>query len=92
MGKKGGKNKDKKDNKLKKAKKLNEQPKAESKKAEKLQKEVPERRIPSAEERQQMIATAAYFMAEKQGFDPARERENWRAAELQIDEMLKDLI
>jgi len=87
MGKKADKDKEKKrDGKKNKAKK--------QAKINAIQPQPPlagtENRTPSTEERQRMIATAAYFIAEKQGFDPSRERENWRQAEMQIEAMLKD--
>lgn len=37
-----------------------------------------------AAERRDMIATAAYFRAEKRGFEPGHEVEDWLAAELEI--------
>ena len=43
----------------------------------------------SAEERWRMVATAAYHRAEKRGFEPGHEREDWLAAEKQIDAILK---
>ncbi len=43
----------------------------------------------SAEERWRMVATAAYHRAEKRGFEPGQEREDWLAAEKQIDAILK---
>lgn len=43
----------------------------------------------SVEQRLDMIATAAYYIAEKHGFDPNRVVQNWIEAEQQIDAMLK---
>ena len=41
--------------------------------------------------RLEMIATAAYFIAERHGFQPGRADQDWREAELQINaELLKD--
>lgn len=37
--------------------------------------------------REQMIATAAYFRAEARGFVPGREMEDWLAAEQEFDAM-----
>ncbi len=39
----------------------------------------------SAEERRQWIATAAYFKAERRGFAAGYEAEDWRDAELEIE-------
>ena len=35
--------------------------------------------------RQERVATAAYFIAERRGFAPGHEDEDWRLAEAQID-------
>jgi uncharacterized membrane-anchored protein len=88
MGKKkNAKNKEKKRAKAaKKAEKQLKKARQESKAAEGQKASASS---PSVEQRRQMIATAAYFIAEKHGFDPAREDENWREAEVQIDEMLR---
>jgi hypothetical protein len=43
----------------------------------------------SPQQRIDMIAEAAYFIAEKHGFDPQRVTQDWEQAEKQIDEMLK---
>ena len=43
----------------------------------------------SAEERWRMVATAAYHRAEKRGFQPGHEVEDWLAAEREIDAVLK---
>lgn len=37
------------------------------------------------EKRAEMIATAAYYIAERHGFNPERADQDWREAELQID-------
>jgi len=42
----------------------------------------------SAEERQQMIAVAAYFLAQGRNFEPGHEVEDWLVAEAEIDEKL----
>jgi len=44
--------------------------------------------IASAEERSEMIAVAAYFLAERRGFTPDGATDDWLAAEQQIDRML----
>lgn len=44
----------------------------------------------SAEERYRMIAEAAYFLAEKRGFLGGDVAEDWRQAETEIDQMLKE--
>ncbi|MGB5834525.1 MAG: DUF2934 domain-containing protein [Thiohalocapsa sp.] len=43
---------------------------------------------PSRTERDRMVAVAAYFLAERRGFGPGGERQDWRQAEQQIDLML----
>jgi len=40
------------------------------------------------EKRIEMIATAAYYIAERNGFNPERADQDWREAELQIDAAL----
>jgi hypothetical protein len=35
--------------------------------------------------RQERVATAAYYLAEKRGFAPGRETEDWLLAEAQVD-------
>jgi Protein of unknown function (DUF2934) len=39
----------------------------------------------TAEERQQWIATAAYFRAQRRGFTPGQEAADWIAAEAELD-------
>jgi hypothetical protein len=41
------------------------------------------------EVRRTMIAERAYLRAEKRGFAPGRETEDWLAAEVEIDSLLK---
>jgi len=41
------------------------------------------------EERQQLIAQAAYFIAERRGFAPGNEIEDWLQAEAEIEACLK---
>jgi hypothetical protein len=43
----------------------------------------------SSEERYQMIATAAYFLAERRGFSGCYEMVDWITAEAEIDAKLK---
>lgn len=43
--------------------------------------------LPS-EERHRMIALAAYFRAERRGFNPGRELDDWFEAEAKIDATL----
>lgn len=43
---------------------------------------------PSVEEVRQMIATAAYFRAEKRGFEVGYEQEDWLMAEKEISQLL----
>jgi hypothetical protein len=40
------------------------------------------------EDRQLLIAEAAYFRAERRGFQPGRELEDWLAAEIEVDALL----
>ena len=42
----------------------------------------------AASDRQAMIATAAYYSAEKRHFDPGGELEDWIAAESEIDSLV----
>lgn len=50
----------------------------------------PTRRVQvTAEGRREMIAQAAYLRAERRGFAPGRESEDWLAAELEVDALLK---
>lgn len=42
--------------------------------------------------RHEMIATAAYFIAEQRGFAPGHEQEDWRRAEAAIDKQLERLL
>ncbi|ESQ16824.1 MAG TPA: DUF2934 domain-containing protein [Chromatiaceae bacterium] len=44
---------------------------------------------PSRAERERMVAVAAYYLAERRGFAPGFERDDWQRAERQIDQMLK---
>jgi len=42
----------------------------------------------AGEDRQQLIAEAAYLRAERRGFQPGQELEDWLAAEIEIDALL----
>ncbi|MBK1704914.1 DUF2934 domain-containing protein [Halochromatium glycolicum] len=44
--------------------------------------------IVSPEERSEMIAVAAYFLAEQRGFTPDGATDDWLTAERQIDRLL----
>jgi hypothetical protein len=43
----------------------------------------------SQEQRREMIATAAYYIAERHGFSPGESEADWRTAEKEIDRLLK---
>jgi hypothetical protein len=43
----------------------------------------------SAEEREQMIRETAYYLSERDGFQPGQDEEYWQRAEQQIDLLLK---
>jgi hypothetical protein len=42
-------------------------------------------RIIDAQTRHELVAQAAYFRAQRRGFAPGREQEDWYAAEAEID-------
>jgi hypothetical protein len=42
----------------------------------------------SQDERREMIATMAYYLAEKHGFQPDRDQQNWLECEQMVDEIL----
>jgi hypothetical protein len=42
----------------------------------------------AGEDRYRMIAEAAYFRAERRGFEPGSELYDWLAAEIEVDEIL----
>ena len=44
----------------------------------------------AGEDRYRMIAEAAYFLAERRGFLPGGELQDWLAAELEVDEILAE--
>jgi hypothetical protein len=56
----------------------------------KAAKAAPQRRVQvSPEARHTMIAEAAYLRAERRGFAPGHESEDWLAAELEVDALLR---
>lgn len=46
--------------------------------------------LPAPEQRQEMIAIAAYYLAERRGFSPGGAESDWLSAERMIDAMLAD--
>ena len=44
----------------------------------------------SPEQRRSCVEIAAYFIAERHGFTPGREQEDWVAAEAEIDRMIAE--
>lgn len=86
MGKKDEKEKRKN---LKKDKKDKKKPSKSDKKGVKKGKTAGKKKPRlSTEERLDMVAMAAYFIAEKHGFDPNRASQDWAEAEQQIEAML----
>jgi Protein of unknown function (DUF2934) len=55
------------------------------------QREVREIREPDAEEIRRMIAEAAYYRAEKRGFTPGAEEEDWCEAEREVRDSLRTI-
>jgi len=49
----------------------------------------PQRAAVSAEDRRAMIAEAAYLRSELRGFAPGHETEDWLAAEVEVDALLR---
>jgi hypothetical protein len=45
--------------------------------------------VPTPAERDEMIAVAAYFLAERRGFVPGGANDDWLRAERQIDAMIE---
>lgn len=43
---------------------------------------------PNGEDRLRMIAEEAYYRAERRGFTPGRELDDWLAAEIEVDALL----
>ena len=48
-------------------------------------------RDPAGEDRYRMIAEAAYFRAERRGFEPGSEVSDWLAAEIEVDDILGEV-
>ena len=46
---------------------------------------------PAAKPRGQLIAEIAYFKAQRRGFEPGHEEEDWLAAEAEVDQQLAEL-
>lgn len=44
----------------------------------------------AGEDRYRLIAEAAYFRAERRGFVPGNELQDWLAAEIEVDELLAE--
>ena len=49
----------------------------------------PAKEAPSGEDLQRRIAEAAYYRAERRGFEPGLEAEDWLAAEAEIQASLR---
>jgi TfoX/Sxy family transcriptional regulator of competence genes len=49
------------------------------------------RAAPTARQREQMIAVAAYYRAQKRNFDPGHDLEDWLEAEAEINAQLEML-
>ena len=47
------------------------------------------RHAANAEEREHMIQTTAYHLAERDGFPSGREQDYWYQAEVQVDQLLR---
>ena len=45
--------------------------------------------LPSANEREQLIAVAAYYRAQGRNFEPGRELEDWLEAEAEVDATMR---
>lgn len=45
--------------------------------------------VDESEQRRSMIARAAYYRAERRGFEPGRELEDWVVAESEVDGLLR---
>jgi hypothetical protein len=72
----------------KKGKKEKQLKKAE-KKSKKAARKMAARSPVTPDQRIEMIATAAYYIAERHGFTPGMSEADWRAAERQIDALLE---
>ena len=52
-------------------------------------KPVPQGGVWVPEEREHMISEAAYYLAERRGFSPGNEMEDWLQAETEIDSLIQ---
>ncbi len=73
----------------KKLKEEKKDKKALKKQAKQAKHSKPDKSQVSPEQRTEMIATAAYYIAERRGFTPGDLEADWRAAETEIDLLLK---
>jgi len=64
-------------------------PRSQAKAARTTQAKAPQRAAVSADDRRAMIAEAAYLRAERRAFEPGHETEDWLAAEVEVDALLK---
>ena len=64
-------------------------PRTPAKAARTAKAKAPQRAAISAEDRRAMIAEAAYLRAERRGFASGHETEDWLAAEVEVDALLK---
>lgn len=64
-------------------------PRTQAKAARTTKAKAPQRAAVSAEDRRAMIAEAAYLRAERRGFASGHETEDWLAAEVEVDALLK---
>jgi len=55
------------------------------------QREAPQTGAPSAEDIRRMVAEAAYYRAEKRGFAPGAEEQDWCEAEREVRDSLRTL-
>jgi hypothetical protein len=64
-------------------------PRSQAKAARTTKAKAPQRAAVSAEDRRAMIAEAAYLRAERRAFEAGHETEDWLAAEVEVDALLK---
>ncbi len=76
------------ENKKKAKKGKKDKKRSKDKQARKSAKAVDATTVIEPEMRHQMIATAAYYIAERQGFDASKSLEYWQQAEKEIDTLL----
>lgn len=62
---------------------------AQPKGARAVKEKASQRAAVSTEDRRAMIAEAAYLRAERRGFTPGHETEDWLAAEVEVEALLK---